>query len=44
MRQYFLQYVTNQLLTVAFVEIHIGNKGDIHKSLKYCSSKTSKNL
>ena len=43
MRQYFLQYVTNQQLTVTFVEIHIGNKGDIHGSLKHCNSKTSKN-
>ena len=30
-----------QLLTVAHVVIYIGNKGDIHGSLKYCSFKTS---
>ena len=35
-----------QLLTVALllnVVIHIGNKGDIQGSLKYCNFKTSKN-
>ena len=43
MRQYFLQYVTNSLLTVAHVVIHIGNQGYISRHLKDCNLKTSKN-
>ena len=31
-----------ELLTIAHVVMHIGNKGDTHRSLKYYNFKTSK--
>ena len=41
MRKYY-NILTIQLLTKVHVLIHIGNKGDIHRSSKYCEFKTSK--
>ena len=38
----FYSILAIQRLTVAHVVIHIGNKGDIHRSLKYCDVETSK--
>ena len=42
MRKHFMQYNKIQLLTVIHVVLHVANKGDIRRSLKYCSLNTSK--
>ena len=38
----FFSVLAFQLLTMAYVITHLGNKGDIHRSLKYCDFKTPK--
>ena len=38
----FFSVLAIQLLTVVYVVTHLGNKGNIHRSLKYCDFKTPK--
>ena len=38
----FYNMLTIQLLTVIHIAIKVTNKGNIHRSLKYCDLKTSK--